>query len=154
MELNMIPQYWFHITGQKWGNQITLYPRIPQTLSTDEEGRPLEPLTPRICVAPTISGCLSAINAGNYDDPMIVYHTAEKIPASPADVPDGKITKEHWILTPCKFVKFTVLRGGFLNMLPAGPTGDDTPSALKKQQIRKNKIREHLLLAGIDPAIA
>ena len=147
------PRYWFHVTDKKdWGNEKTLRPRTPCSVATDENCEPLEPLTPRICVAPTISGCLSAIwYCGNES----IYVTAKKVKAVKAKAPDARVTGEHWILEPCKFVAYRDISSKVAKHLPySGTCGSDLKSDLKEQSERRKKIRKALIDGGFPKSIA
>jgi hypothetical protein len=60
---------------------------------------------PRICVAPTISKCLLAINYKAYSyDRFIIYKTNAEV-YYPIGVLDAEVTKEMWVLSPTTFTK-------------------------------------------------
>lgn len=89
----------FHLTVRDFGEKVTL---IPQ-----EKGqhRPYqEPEVPRICVAPTISGCLLALGPlFCFDDRVYVYQTNAPT-LEPYDVLDSHLTGERWIVQPAFFI--------------------------------------------------
>jgi len=99
----------YHLTTAYFGKKTTLIPR------EKGEHRPIdEPDVPRICVAPTISGCLLALGPLlSRGDTVRVYATyAETIPAY--DVLDSHITGECWVIKPAEFwlyAEFSICRG-------------------------------------------
>lgn len=95
----MKKQYYYHITDENWGNHIVLNPR------KDGDNRdPKEPLTSRICVCPTIEGCLIAIYLQDMRT-INVYRTEKEVLAeNPYQVLDAHITGEKWLTKPTKFI--------------------------------------------------
>lgn len=90
-------RYWYFVTQDFMGNQMELKPRIPFSAGDDE------PLVYRICVAPTVAHCMSAISM-QPSDPIYVYRTARKLTAEKAwDVGDSPITHEHFLRRKSKF---------------------------------------------------
>jgi hypothetical protein len=99
-----VERYYYHITPEDWGDKAVLHPRIDGDFrSTDE------PYIPRICVCPTIAGCINAVWAC-YAYPkhshVSVYKTTKpKSAIEPVDVVDSYITGEKWLLKPTTFVR-------------------------------------------------
>lgn len=89
-----------HISNTDHGQEITF---LPKTYSADSI------TIPRICVAPTLAGCLSAIKWIDIwsDDhkPIFIYQADTQELPTPCneDVPDRSITNEHWYLSPTRF---------------------------------------------------
>lgn len=120
---------YFHISTDPHLDEHELKPRIPSYL-TDKKNQlnpnyPEEKDTKRICVSPSINGCLQAIlnmeKILKVNDTSFYVYTPEK----PFDeykhktnkeliderlVFDANITKEAWILEPCKMKLYGVLR--------------------------------------------
>jgi len=92
---------YYHVTTQDFGPVVEFTPRRPQSAC------PGEPDDPRICVSPSLAGCLVAGTFGwNYVGTVNVYATHAKAkPVSSADVFDAEVTEEHWITEPAVFVK-------------------------------------------------
>lgn len=64
-------QYWYHVSGENLGIHPTFSLRDPDFVSET-----IEPMLPRICVAPTIHHCLIAIRHRVNDRlPLFVYKT-------------------------------------------------------------------------------
>lgn len=95
-------KYLYHITQQKWHKEKILKPRVLGEFRLDEE-----PETPRICVAPTIEGCLVAVGRClDKKKPIYIYRTKYKVSSVlPENIIDCKITCERWIIRPVKFIK-------------------------------------------------
>lgn len=80
-------------------DKIVWTPRVPLDSAWSE------PEIPRICVSPTISQCLLAINFKAYDfDHFNIYKTNAKV-YFPIGVTDSEITKEMWLLSSSEFIK-------------------------------------------------
>ena len=91
-----------------------LIPRIPENILIDENQE-----EPRICLAPTVEDCLTAIGSKRleivferYNNnlsgiPILIKEFANLDPKwlikpTTEDVPDSEITNEHWYLETCK----------------------------------------------------
>ena len=120
---------YFHISTDPHLDEHELKPRIPSYL-TDKKNQlnpdyPEEKDTKRICVSPSINGCLQAIL--NMEKVLMVNDTTFYVytPEKPFDeykhktnkelinerlVFDANVTKEAWILEPCKMKLYGVLR--------------------------------------------
>ena len=59
-----------------------------------------EPDDARLCVAPTIWDCFTAIDPFAYDR-CYIYRTGMVSALNPADVGDARITHERWVVEPC-----------------------------------------------------
>jgi hypothetical protein len=100
------PKYYYHITQNKWPERLTLKPRIEGVNRSMDE-----PEVSRICVAPTIEGCLVALGCClsicNYS---YIYRTENKVLArNPYRVEDSSITKEKWITKQILFKKIGII---------------------------------------------
>jgi len=100
-------KYYYHITTKNWPDDITLKPRKYGANRADEE-----PKISRICVAPTIEGCLIALGSClPLSSNIYIYRTIRKVKAiTPNDVIDSKITGEMWLLRPIKFKYVGVIK--------------------------------------------
>lgn len=94
-------RYWYFITQEDMGDKMTLSPRTPLNMGDGE------PKKKRICVAPTVAHCMSAICLYDYDcqhRSTHVYRTIRKVRGHETyDVPDAYFTKEHWLLSKTQF---------------------------------------------------
>lgn len=95
------PRYWYHLSANLNRKEVHLTPRVEGD-NRDET----EPRIPRICVAPTIEQCLTALPY-TLNDSFYIYRTKDACVATePYDVFDAGVTQEGWITTPTTFVKF------------------------------------------------
>lgn len=90
----------YHLSPDKGPLLSTLEPRIPDNYAVThgyEDGK-----TPRVCMAPCISDCLSGI-AGLTKHKLRVY-ACDYVPQgrypSPEEVEDAHVTHEYWALEP------------------------------------------------------
>jgi len=95
-------RHWFHLSSmlQKTG-KFVLHPwGNNKSYNRDIEN---EPDNKRICVAPTIAHCLTALPQGSHG--IHIYRTYYKVKAKkPYDVFDAEITKEGWLTRPTIFM--------------------------------------------------
>ncbi len=91
----------YHLSAHPLGESIILRPRIPRDCAPFEDRR-----IPRICVAPTIRGCLLALQGCYYNTGQWWrYILAEdEQAAEPHRVPDARLTGEMWLLKPARFI--------------------------------------------------
>jgi len=80
-----------------------LYPRIPRNAYQDECGNIIEDVaTKRICMSPTIMGCIRAIYDTYGDGNYAVYEAnvsdSDVLMPDERLVPDVAITRETWVL--------------------------------------------------------
>ena len=62
-----------------------------------------EPSIARICVAPSVAHCMSAI--AMYSKVLYIYRTKHRVLGTqPYKVSDAKLTRERWLLRPTEFV--------------------------------------------------
>lgn len=99
-------RYWYHLSS-------TLHSKLEHLTPWDNaEGfnrTNIEPNTNRICVAPSIAHCLTAIPYSP-GDKYIVYRTQSLIKASkPVRVFDANVTNEGWITEQTTFIKIGTL---------------------------------------------
>jgi len=95
-------RYWYHVSTTLKNKKIHLIP-WDETKSANRDGD--EPPGKRICVAPTIEQCITAI-------PYVlteicnIYRTETKVIAhKPSGVFDAKVTQEGWLCVPTPFIK-------------------------------------------------
>jgi hypothetical protein len=95
-----ILRYWYHVSTTLSRKEIKLFPRLDGDNRDDAE-----PRIARICVAPSIEQCLTAVPY-TLNDSFNIYRTKEMCMADmPYDVFDAHITQEGWIKVPTVFVK-------------------------------------------------
>jgi len=96
-------QYYYHITQKDWRYKKKLKPKSYGSNRGDEE-----PNDRRICVSPTIEGCLLALGCClGGSRPAYVYRTSSIVIAKkPYNVDDAKITGEMWLIRPTSFELF------------------------------------------------
>ena len=114
----------YRICFQNFGQTPIFYPHIPENMMGNEDKT-----IPRICVCPTITGCVDSINltfglAMNEENnrllnekwkeyPLYLYEAVVKVDhlyqPTLHDVPDVWRTGELWILEPQQFVKVSNL---------------------------------------------
>jgi hypothetical protein len=99
-------RYWYHLSNTLKDDNVHLSPwGNDKGFNRD----PREPNVERICVAPSIAHCLTAIPY-LLGETFNVYKTKERVKANaPYDVYDANITKEGWLQTKTEFVKIGVL---------------------------------------------
>ena len=91
-------RYWYFVTQMEYGDEVVLKPRHIENASDSE------PDFKRICVAPTAAHCMSAI--GLYVGELNIYRTKRKCMGIKShDVPDSRMTKEHWRRRKTTFVR-------------------------------------------------
>ena len=100
------PRYWYHVSSTLSDKKVYLK---PWDNSKGFNRTNNEPDVPRICVAPSVEHCLTAIPYYP-GDKYVIYRTARKIKATQAHgVFDASVTKEGWIEKPCMFVRVGTL---------------------------------------------
>ena len=100
--LYKFPRYWYHLSKTLKEKEITLTPIDDSTNRSYEE-----PAGARICVAPTIEQCITALTY-NLHQTFYIYRTKNIIKAKePSEnaIFDVEITNEGWIEIPMTFVK-------------------------------------------------
>lgn len=96
-------RYWYHISTTLKHNSVLLKPYGNVEKAFNRSWN--EPDTPRICVAPSIVQCITAVPYYPCTK-FTIYRTKNKVKAKPAvNVFDANITKEGWIHKPTIFVK-------------------------------------------------
>lgn len=153
-----IKDYYYHISNNLEPCNHLLCPKIPGKNSNDDE-----PRIRRICVCPTIAGCISAVGpciTSSFRNTKIhIFRTKNKVngyfPFSPHGhvntfctkypVADAHVTGEKWLLRSTNF-KYV----GYLNSkeIPAEilecDCGDDDPRVLKQQKQAMRKVHKML----------
>lgn len=99
-------RYWYHVSSTLRKKKETLVPWGSQKAVNRD---PTEPPGKRICVAPSIEQCITALPY-NYGSIITIYRTQEKLKADmPYDVFDAEVTNEGWLTIPTTFVKLGTL---------------------------------------------
>jgi hypothetical protein len=134
-----IRQYYYHITQKKWAYKKLLKPKSYGSNRGDDE-----PVDRRICVSPTIEGCLLALGCCLSYAPAFVYRTSNKVIANkPYDVQDAKITGEMWLIRPASFERYgEIIMENLPNSLLDISVGDYESFADQrhfKRELLKNK---------------
>lgn len=100
-EINTSPLY--HLSQDP--TLDTLNPRVPKNFFTEHGYEDSE--TPRVSLAQTVDGALSALSQGGLEGK--VFNVYEALPEtiqqhvpSVEEVPDARVTGEHWSLTPTR----------------------------------------------------
>lgn len=98
---------YFHMTTMDYGDMVEFTPRKPHCAV---EG---EPDDPRICVSPSLAGCLVAGSFRlKFVDNIFVYATTARAHAISDDlVFDAEVTEEHWIEEAVIFTKVGTIDG-------------------------------------------
>lgn len=120
----------FHISDDPDLDEITMEPRIPSYIveksnNNTDPNYPEDATIPRICVSPSIEGCIIATFSHKdvkyrLNDLLYVYtpmkpfdayeHKTNKELVKEKLVFDANITGEAWILEPCKMRLFGIIR--------------------------------------------
>lgn len=154
-----IKDYYYHISTKLEPGNHLLIPKLPGKNSNDDE-----PRINRICVCPTVAGCISAvgpcITSFGRNTKINIFRTKNKVnghfPFSPYGhintfntkypVADAHVTGEKWLLRPTNF-KYI----GYLNSKEV-PTealecgcGDDDKDTLKEQKQAMKKVHKMLI---------
>lgn len=88
----------YHLSSTWLGPAVVLHPRVPRDPMPGERSR-----VRRVCVAPTVAGCLRALRTTYYArERWVVYVSDEAETVPPLGVPDAEVTGERWILTPIR----------------------------------------------------
>ena len=95
-------RYWYHLSTTLRKKRLCLIP-WDEDKASNRSGT--EPTGRRICVAPSIEQCITALPYFE-GETYWVYRTAKRIAAcKPEDIFDSNVTKEGWIQNPTDFVK-------------------------------------------------
>lgn len=99
--------YWYHVSTTLKQKYVTLVP-WDENKGFNRGGA--EPLGKRICVAPTIEQCITAVPY-ILETSFNIYRTKSPIIADhPKGVFDSIVTQEGWLHKPTKFVKIGMLK--------------------------------------------
>lgn len=118
----------YFISKRDLGNQTNLFPRVPPSIMRDVTDAIEDDKTERICCAPTVTGCIRALNI-----PMRFYSSASDyhihfwlysadvpvdliIQPTQEQVPDVWITCELWVIKPYIFTLVSECVGNDFNM--------------------------------------
>jgi hypothetical protein len=160
MKGNYTVDYYYHISSKIKPENCYLTPKFPGVNHAQ-----LEPWIEKICVCPTITGCLSAVASciplkrnkikifrTNYKikgyDPFSNDHNYFK---TKYPVADAHITGEKWLLKETKF-KYI----GFISLaelpqeLLSSTVGDDDPTILKNQRKMLDKLNKMFVSGKIN----
>lgn len=88
----------YHLSAVPLGPRVVLRPRRPRDPMIGESSR-----VQRVCVSPTIRGCLTALQGAYYNrGRWYVYQldVPEDLVVDPIRVPDARLTGERWLLEP------------------------------------------------------
>ena len=136
----MKKKYYYHITTKRWGKEVILYPK--KKFQLKDCNRPDdEPDIAKICVSPTLWGCLGAIQESRG---ISVYRTKNKVFGTKAyGVLDSSVTGERWITNPTTFIKVLTLSGKFMLHLP-GPIIAICKCELNDQRYSIHEIKKYM----------
>lgn len=99
-------RYWYHISSTLNRNTHRLIP-WGEHRGFNRSGN--EPSGKRICVAPTIEQCITAIPY-SLSYKHTIYRTLSRVKAKrPKDIFDSNVTNEGWIESPTTFLKIGVI---------------------------------------------
>jgi len=100
-------KYWYHVSTTLKGKHIRLIP-WGEDEASNRSGD--EPRGKRICVAPTVEQCITAIPY-YMATVCTIYRTKSPVEAHrPKNVFDSRVTNEGWLKHPTNFVKIGILK--------------------------------------------
>ena len=130
------PQYYYHITEQKWNPFVTLQPRDRGFKRGSEE-----PDISRICVGPSITHCLASTVMSR---DMKVFRTQHKVFAYHSiGVVDSFYTREKWLLRAIRFIDICDIDNAIIREMGIQKL-DGTYGSIKKMRIKIKAIRKIL----------
>lgn len=96
----------YFVTDRFKSSFLQLKPRVPSSLMEGEDNK-----VPRICVCPSLLGCLTAIGSLSTGQVLQVYKTNSGEYYQPTDsqVPDSYLTGELWLLKEHSFYLDSIL---------------------------------------------
>jgi len=98
--------YWYHVSTTLKDKHVRLTP-WDEDKGFNRGG--YEPDGKRICVAPSVEQCITAVPY-ILETKFNIYRTKSKLRADrPKDVFDSKVTHEGWLHKPTQFVKIGIL---------------------------------------------
>jgi hypothetical protein len=100
------PTQYYHISAQWLGVRPALRPRIPRDRVLFENAT-----VKRICVAPTLAGCLLALQGAYYNQGLWYVYATDVQPVEPVSVPDAPQTGELWLLEPVRLGYVGLVKG-------------------------------------------
>ncbi len=141
-------RYWYHLSSTLIKEEIFLKPWGNDQGFNRSEG---EPDIERICVAPSVAQCLTAIPYCP-GDTFTIYRTKRKMKATePFDIFDSNVTKEGWILIPTFFIRMgEIFLGGIEEkegiILPEQVASENSPQRSGKvlKWWKKLNIKKHI----------
>ena len=142
------PRHWYHISTTLNKTQVYLAPR-DNSRSINRSS--LEPNNKRICVAPTVAHCLTAVPYAP-GEKYIIYRTFRKCRASqPKEIYDAHITNEGWIQCHTMFERVGILSLPELAKIEAVNIPEESASSNCLQQCGKvlkwwqhHKLQQHI----------
>jgi len=147
LKIDKVARYYYHITSnddfrKEWGDETTLSP-----IEGNKGNRCWdEPSNPRICVAPSIAHCISALPyCGKYQ--YFVYRTKDKeFACYPYGVEDSLVTKEKWTIKPTKFIFYGNFDPGYY-IYEKGVDEDNCGAGAYDDMPRQRKVLEQWKIA-------
>ena len=110
------PKFLYHLTEERWGKKVKLYPREDGFNRSSDE-----PDISRTCVSPDITRCFLALPYDNCT--YFIYRTIKKTRAYyPTKVIDSAVTREKWLLSPFTFIRIGIIPGSIINKFPEEKT--------------------------------
>lgn len=97
----------FHVSDNRNLDSSYIYPRVPESKMNNENET-----IPRICVSPSINGCLTATSRYKVGEVLYVYECKSKkfIQPDEDEVMDAPLTGECWVTEPVKMKFFTKIK--------------------------------------------
>lgn len=97
----------FHVSDNPNLNGCTVFPKLPESRMEVENS-----ITPRICVSPSINGCLTATSRYEEGETLYIYECYSEAIIQPTekDVIDAPLTGEMWIVEPTIFRRFGTIK--------------------------------------------
>jgi hypothetical protein len=132
-------RYWYHVSTTLSRKKIKLTP-----LDNDDQKifnrADNEPNCKRICVAPSIEQCITAIPY-DINDLLTIYRTKSPTLASPpVDIFDSEVTHEGWIQKVTTFVRVGTL--DFVDMMKRKYPKDEHKQYVIKEEATSEDIQE------------
>lgn len=118
--LNKKKRFYYHVTTKDMSDMVKMK-HLDHGTQRDED----EPIIARICVAPDIPHCLSAIPI--FPLAHYIYRTEEEVKAwHPCGVADVWVTKEMWLRRPTVFKKIGTIQRNVMVIMSDLTTSEST----------------------------
>lgn len=89
----------YHLSAWYLGQNPILAPKLPR------DPMPFENLSiKRICVSPTVNGCLTALHTTFYNRGVWYVYRTNTQAIEPINVPDAYLTGEQWLINKTGFI--------------------------------------------------